>query len=87
MTTKRTTKIAEVLIDAEDDDVIEEAIPTVPEPAPVVVAPTTKSAKVKGTWTMYYGTQVWDFVDGRRYELPMDLFNYLRKNGNIYDTL
>jgi hypothetical protein len=26
-------------------------------------------------------------VDGHRYDLPLDLYEYLRKNGNIYDTL
>lgn len=54
---------------------------------PVVVAPTTKRARVKGTWTQYYGNQVFDFVDGQYYELPIDLFSYLRSRGNIYDTM
>lgn len=83
MATKNTTKIAEVLI---EEDAVEEA----PAPEPVketVVSPTTKNAKVKGTWTMFYGTSRWDFVDGHRYDLPMDLYNYLRRAGNIYDTL
>jgi hypothetical protein len=26
-------------------------------------------------------------VDGQRYKLPRELFNYLKKSGNIYDTL
>lgn len=46
-----------------------------------------KSARVKGTWTMYWGTETYDFVDGKRYRLPALLFSYLRDNGNIYDTL
>ena len=82
---KPITKIAEVLID--EDSYVEDEVVPAPAPAPVIVSPTTKSAKVKGTWTMYYGTSRWDFVDGRRYDLPLDLFEYLRKNGNIYDTL
>jgi hypothetical protein len=45
------------------------------------------SGRVKGTWTMYWGTQVYNFEDGKRYRLPRDLYAYLRKNGNIYDTL
>ncbi len=77
---KNTTKIAEVLIE-------DEAEAPAPTPQPTVVSPTTKNAKIKGTWTMYYGTGKWDFVDGHRYDLPLDLYEYLRKNGNIYDTL
>ena len=79
-TNKNTTKIAEVLI---EDEVEAPA----PAPQPTIVSPTTKNAKIKGTWTMYYGTGKWDFVDGHRYDLPLDLYEYLRKNGNIYDTL
>ncbi len=79
-TSKNTTKIAEVLIE-------DEAEAPAPAPQPTVVSPTTKNAKIKGTWTMYYGTGKWDFVDGHRYDLPLDLYEYLRKNGNIYDTL
>lgn len=79
-TSKNTTKIAEVLI---EDEVEAPA----PAPQPTIVSPTTKNAKIKGTWTMYYGTGKWDFVDGHRYDLPLDLYEYLRKNGNIYDTL
>lgn len=84
-TRKPATKIAEVLIE-EEQDAVEEAVPAT-APEPTIVAPTTKNAKVKGTWRMYYGAQSWDFVDGRRYDLPLDLYEYLRANGNIYDTL
>ena len=88
-TSKSSKKIEEVLIE-DEAEAVEEAVVAVepePEPEPVVVAPTTKNAKVKGTWTMYYGTGRWNFVDGQRYDLPIELFNYLRKNGNIYDTM
>ena len=54
---------------------------------PTIVAPATKRARIKGTWTMYWGAQQWDFIDGQFYELPTDLFSYLRTHGNIYDTL
>lgn len=76
------TKIAEVLI--EEEDVVAEPAP---EPEVVTVDPATKSARIKGTWTMYWGQSRWNFVDGQRYNLPPDLFDYLRKSGNIYDTL
>ena len=45
------------------------------------------SALVKGSWTMFWGKETWIFNDGHRYKLPRDLFEYLKKNGNIYDTL
>lgn len=46
-----------------------------------------KRSRVKGTWTMYWGRQVFDFEDGKTYNLPVDLFEHLKKHGNIYDTL
>lgn len=57
------------------------------EQEPVVVMPDEVQARVKGTWTMYWGQRVFNFVDGTRYSVPRDLYAYLRKNGNIYDTL
>ena len=63
------------------------------EPVAEVVAETvtveaeTQRARVKGTWRMYFGGQPYDFADGEYYELPSDLYNYLRGSGNIYDTL
>ncbi len=45
------------------------------------------SARVKGTWKMFWGQASYDFKDGNRYKLPKDLYAYLRKSGNIYDTL
>lgn len=45
------------------------------------------SARVKGSWTMFWGHDTWIFNDGKRYKLPRGLFEYLKKNGNIYDTL
>lgn len=44
-------------------------------------------ARVKGTWTMYWGGSVYNFEDGKRFNIPKALYHYLRKNGNIYDTL
>lgn len=46
-----------------------------------------RTARIKGTWTMYWGTETYDFVDGRRYRLPALLWEYLKQSGNIYDTL
>lgn len=45
------------------------------------------NARVKGSWKMFWGSQSYEFVDGKRYKLPKDLYHYLRTSGNIYDTL
>lgn len=52
-----------------------------------VVTSAEVNARVKGTWTMYYAGKTYDFRDGVRYKLPRDLYEYLKKNQNIYDTL
>lgn len=55
--------------------------------APSYALPLNKRARVKGTWTMFFGTQQYDFVDGNYYDLPVTLFETLRGSGNIYDTM
>lgn len=67
--------------DNEDSAIIEEPVVVMSKDSDFV------SARVKGTWKMFWGTQSFDFVDGKRYNLPKELFAYLRANGNIYDTL
>lgn len=65
-------------------------IPPAPEVQyiePQIVSPTTKRARVKGTWTQYYGPERHDFVDGQSYDLSPSLYDYLRQRGCIYDTL
>lgn len=64
-----------------EDDGVQIATP-VPEAGSNLV-----QARVKGTWNMYWGGSVYNFVDGKRFNIPTDLYDYLRKNGNIYDTL
>lgn len=69
------------------NEVVEE---TTVDEAPVVVAPgapAQKKARVKGTWTMFWGGAKFDFEDGKNYTLPSDLYAYLQAHGNIYDTL
>lgn len=64
------------------------AVPQVEEEvAPVIAKPTTRRARVKGTWTMFYGEERFDFIDGQSYDLSHGLFDYLRSHGNIYDTM
>jgi hypothetical protein len=72
-------------------DETEEAAPAAQAPVAtvevVVPQPSTKSVRIKGTWTMTWGSSVWDFVDGQRYDIPWDLFEYLKSHGNVYDTM
>lgn len=82
----------ETLAFAEQEDDMEEPMEVVQTPK-AVVAPTTESnsnfvtARVKGTWKMYWGRMTFDFVDGKRYKLPRDLYDYLVRHSNIYDTV
>lgn len=81
MARKTNPNFAELSMDDEDSLVVEE---------PVIVTSSNDGftkARVKGTWKMFWGHQSFDFEDGKSYKLPTDLFNYLRKNGNIYDTM
>ena len=50
-------------------------------------APETKKARVKGTWRMHWGTEVFDFEEGKTYTIPADLYSHLANHGNIYDTV
>ena len=68
--------------DSQDDSVV------VDNPVTVTAANDGMvKARVKGTWKMFWGQLVFNFEDGKSYKLPEDLFHYLRKNGNIYDTM
>lgn len=77
---RRPTNLAEEVEALEDEtpDLVEEQI---------AVNEDFKTARVKGTWQMYWGREVFDFEDGKRYKLPIELFAWLKANGNIYDTL
>lgn len=52
-----------------------------------VAVSTAKRARIKGTWHMYWGRDEYEFVDGQTFEIPTDLFDYLRASGSVYDTL
>lgn len=77
MPTKKNIEFAEA--EMEDDDVVLEE--------ETVVAHDLKSARIKGTWTMFWGQDRYDFVDGKRYRIPTDLYQYLKVRSCIYDTL
>lgn len=84
-------KVAEFLV--EDDDGLfvtdepEDIQVVVQEQEPTIVTPTTRGVRIKGTWVLQWGPDKFNFVDGRRYEIPLDLFEYLKSRGNIYDTM
>lgn len=67
---------------AEPVSEVEETVAT-----PVPSTSDVKRARIKGTWTMYWGGKVFNFEDGKTYNIPVDLFEHLKKYGNIYDTL
>jgi hypothetical protein len=52
-----------------------------------IVTHDLKSARVKGTWTMFWGLERYEFEDGKRYRIPTDLFQYLKARSCIYDTM
>ena len=80
MPTKKANQFAEVVETTEEET-------SAVEVQPLEVNSDSIQARVKGTWTMFWGQQVFNFEDGTRYTIPRDLYNYLRNSGNIYDTL
>jgi hypothetical protein len=78
---------------AEDDTIIPYAHGYDPDDDAVVHSTTIEikddlvSARIKGTWQMTWGTEKFDFEDGKRFRIPRELFQYLKKSGNVYDTL
>jgi uncharacterized protein (DUF2147 family) len=85
-TKKKSDSTPDEFVEAEVAEVVEE---TTEAPAKVVApgAPETKKGRVKGTWRMHWGSQIFDFEDGKTYDLPVGLHDHLRTYGNIYDTL
>lgn len=66
-----------------EDDTVDEIVEVEEE----TVVDDLKSARIKGTLNIQWGATVYDFEDGKRYRIPVDLYEYLRGYGNIYDTL
>lgn len=85
MAAKKTTNPEFVEAAEAVEEVVVEATPEKEVVAPG--APATKKGRVKGTWKMYWGSDVFDFEDGKTYTLPAGLYAHLADNGNIYDTL
>ena len=74
----------------EPETAVEEVVETTEDAAPVVVAPgapATRKARVKGSWRMHWGQEIFDFEDGKTFTIPSDLYEYLKAHENIYDTI
>ena len=78
--------LEEAVVEAEEAVVedVEEAV--VEDVEPIIATPTHVDAYVKGTWVMTWANVKYDFVDGKKYSLPQNLYSFLRSRGNIYDT-
>ena len=79
MARKTTPQFADETLEDDEDTVVY-------EPA-TVVNDDLVSVRIKGTWLMHWGNMKFDFKDGNRYRIPRDLFHYLKKHGNVYDTM
>ena len=82
----RKKSVVQEFVEQEEELLFVSEIPE-PEVKETSLKSSEVSARVKGSWTMFWGQETWIFNDGHRYKLPRDLFEYLKKNGNIYDTL
>lgn len=67
-----------VVVEQPAEDIVVEA-------PPVTVGPSTRRVRVRGTWTQQYGLQRYDFVDGKVYDLPIDLADYLKSYNCTYE--
>lgn len=70
--------------EVEEDDTMPTDVVEVEEQT---VVDDLKTARIKGTFNFMWGQTVYDFVDGKRYRIPADMYDYLRSYGNIYDTM
>jgi len=61
--------------------------PVVETDEPEVVVPTTKRGIPNNTWTLTYGRYTIDLVEGVETELPLTVYNYLRRQGNLIGRL
>lgn len=57
------------------------------EDTDVIATESFKSARIKGTWDMYWGSDVFKFEDRKRFTIPADLYKYLKARDCIYDTI
>jgi hypothetical protein len=83
--------VEEVAVDEAPAETVEVAPVEEPAvaPAPAVPAgnPLLSQKKMRGrpnnTWRLYYGNLVFDCVEGVEREFPEEVYEYLKKSGNI----
>lgn len=76
------TEVVEETEAVEEVEVAEEApvVAEVVEELEVVeVAPATKSFTAPNTWTAFYGSTRYDFIEGKRYDIPADAHAWFSK--------
>jgi hypothetical protein len=56
------------------------------EPVEVVEA-TTKRGIPNNTWTLQYGKHRLDLVEGQSTDMPIDVYEYLKRQGNLVARL
>ena len=92
---KKTVAKVETVDEVEEtiEETVEEAVEAAPAPVVIeevqaeVVAPTTKRGIPNNTWTLTYGTHTIDLVEGRAVDMPIDVYEYLRRQGNLVARL
>ena len=80
---------APVADDAPAVETVEVApVEAAPAPAPApngnpLLAQPRKKGRPNNTWRLYYGNLVFDCVEGVEREFPEEVYEYLKKSGNI----
>ena len=78
---KNTEEVTEVVEELELDapaEVVAEVVETAVKP--VTVAPSTAPFTARNTWTAYYGTTRYDFVEGRTYDLAPEVAAWFNRS-------
>ena len=76
-TTPKAVEVEEVT-ETEEVEVVEEA-PAAAVVEEVEVAPATKSFTATNTWTAFYGNRRYDFIEGKKYDIPADAYAWFTK--------
>jgi len=73
------TETVEVEVAEEAAEEVAEEAPVPAEVEEVEVAPATKSFTAPNTWTAFYGSKRYDFIEGKKYNLPADAHAWFSK--------
>lgn len=86
---KKTATTVETVEEVEETPEASSPAPAVAEEqAPVeVVAPTTKRGIPNNTWSLTYGQYQMDLVEGQETDMPIPVYEYLKRQGNLVARL